>query len=536
MKLPRFRFVLPVMLLACGALAQQPARLDSVVDIGDDGSAVSAERLQLPGPMTEPLRWRMRTASVNPIGVRQLLFIDVLELTDGRGNRIQSSTRKFGDRIDVLIPRQPLAGNTVRITYEIRNAVTFRPDRDELFWRVGNGWAVPIRALSLNVTIPDAATGQVTGQFLAGGTHGGLQRARFQGTTADIEAAHVEQPVLDLVFAPGVLHPPATIRRIAWFLQGNPIVFLPGLLLVAMIGYRWYTRRGTAPQMSVAPRYEPPEDLPPAEAGYLIDDRLDPRDLAAMLLDLARRGFISIEAGEPDEGVPYAAPDFVLRLLKPMDHWAGAYSYEHIMLFHTFYGGQWTKLSSVSLRFYSVIPSIRQMIRDELQQKQLYMDPRRIPAQRIGAVLILAALLWMAQAAGWFAVAQSALLVVVSVVTFVLAALLVSPRENHRTAKGERVFTELRGFEMFLNSVEADRMQRVTPELFETCLPYAVALGMEHRWCSAFSTISSGPPLWWEQGKGGIPDFVHLVGSYARPGQGMRGQAAKAATSTGSTR
>lgn len=529
MILPRVRFAVAVTLLACSAYAQQPARLDSVVDISEEGSVVTAERLQLASAMSEPLHWRMPTALTSPNGVRRLLFVAVLELTDGRGNRIQSSTHKFGDRIDVLIPVQPLAQDTVRITYEVRNAVAFRVDRGELFWRIGAGWSNPIQNMSVNVTIPDSAVGQVTGQFLAGGTNGGLHPVRFERTTASIEAPQVYKPAIDLVFAPGVLHPPSAPQRLAWFLQANPIVFLPGVLLLAMVGYRKYSRRGVPAEIAVAPRYGPPENLPPAEAGFLIDDRLDPRDLAAMLLDLARRGFLSIEPCEPDEGVPYSAPDFILRLAKPMDSWKDAYSYEHVMLFHTFYGGQWTKLSSVSLRFYSVIPAIRRMIRDELQQKQLYRDPRRVPAQRIGAVLVLAAVLWGAQAAGWFAVAQSTLFGIVSIVSFIIAVLLLTRGVNHHTVRGEQVLAELRGFELFLNSVEADRMERVTPELFETFLPYAVALGMEHRWCSALSTISSGPPLWWQTGKGGLPDFVHLVGSYARPGQGIRGKAAATA-------
>ncbi len=268
----------------------------------------------------------------------------------------------------------------------------------------------------------------------------------------------------------------------------------------------------------IVPRYDAPEDLAPAEAGYLIDGSLDPRDLAAMLLDLARRGFIRIEACTPDEEVPYPAPDFILRLLKPMDDWKGAYSYEHVMLFHTFYGGHWTKLSSLSLRFYSVIPAIEGMIRDLLRDKGLYVSPVRVAAQRLAAILLVCVLLAGAQAAGWFAVAQSWLLATVVAISLVLIGLLFMRGVNHRTAKGAQVFAELRGFQTFLNSVEADRMERVTPDLFERFLPYAIALGVEHRWGATFSTISSGPPLWWDASKsGGIPDFVHLVNSSAHP-------------------
>jgi len=119
----------------------------------------------------------------------------------------------------------------------------------------------------------------------------------------------------------------------------------------------------------------------------------------------------------------------------------------------------------------------------------------------------------------------------VTVISFVLVALLYTRGVNHFTARGARAFADLRGFQMFLNSVEADRMERVTPDLFERFLPYAIALGVEHRWGAAFSTISSGPPLWWDAAKsGGIPDFVHLVNSSTHPPR--RGPQAGAVKST----
>ena len=42
-------------------------------------------------------------------------------------------------------------------------------------------------------------------------------------------------------------------------------------------------------------QYEPPEGLTPAEAGTLIDNSADMRDITATMIDLAVRGFIKIE-------------------------------------------------------------------------------------------------------------------------------------------------------------------------------------------------------------------------------------------------
>ena len=98
------------------------------------------------------------------------------------------------------------------------------------------------------------------------------------------------------------------------------------------------------------------------------------------------------------------------------------------------------------------------------------------------------------------------------------------------------MFAQLRGFQEFMNSVEADRMQRITPDLFDQYLPYAVALGVEHHWSAAFSTVSAGPPLWWDPGKsGGVLDFVHMVASFShsRPSRAPSRMTAVKQASTG---
>ena len=41
--------------------------------------------------------------------------------------------------------------------------------------------------------------------------------------------------------------------------------------------------------------YEPPPGMSPAEAGTLIDDTIDPRDITSTIVDLAVRGYMKIE-------------------------------------------------------------------------------------------------------------------------------------------------------------------------------------------------------------------------------------------------
>ncbi len=57
-----------------------------------------------------------------------------------------------------------------------------------------------------------------------------------------------------------------------WFLRSNPIVLLPLWAFIVMFAFWWTKGRDPKPDISVAPMYEPPKDMTPAEVGTLIDD------------------------------------------------------------------------------------------------------------------------------------------------------------------------------------------------------------------------------------------------------------------------
>ena len=61
----------------------------------------------------------------------------------------------------------------------------------------------------------------------------------------------------------------------------------------------WRRVGGTRARLPVAVQYEPPESLTPAEAGTLMDESADMRDITATMVDLAVRGHLRIE--ERDE-------------------------------------------------------------------------------------------------------------------------------------------------------------------------------------------------------------------------------------------
>src|SRR5262249_25501112 len=126
---------------------------------------------------------------------------------------------------------------------------------------------------------------------------------------------------VDIYILKGVLREPSGLTRLAWFVAGNPIVFLPVATLAGMFLLWWYKGRDPAPGVSVAPMCSPPEGMTPAEAGTLVDDVTHPRDITSTLVDLAVRGYVKIEEVSDTTLLVFHSRDYVFHLLKPRAEW-----------------------------------------------------------------------------------------------------------------------------------------------------------------------------------------------------------------------
>src|SRR5207237_7999135 len=73
---------------------------------------------------------------------------------------------------------------------------------------------------------------------------------------------------------------------------------------------------GRAPVATRAgrPEYEPPPGLIPAEAGALADEKAEPREVLATIVDLAVRGYLHVE----QITTAFGQTDFMFKRLKPI--------------------------------------------------------------------------------------------------------------------------------------------------------------------------------------------------------------------------
>jgi uncharacterized membrane protein YgcG len=67
-----------------------------------------------------------------------------------------------------------------------------------------------------------------------------------------------------------------------------------------------------------------------------------------------------------------------------------------------------------------------------------------------------------------------------------------------KTERGTLTLERVKGFRMYLHTAERFRMQKLTPEMFEKYLSYAIVFGIEKEWADKFKDIYKGSPDWYE--------------------------------------
>jgi uncharacterized membrane protein YgcG len=438
-------------------------------------------------------------------GTNYTLFLNVTSVTDGNGGKLkyESSTANDFRDLKIFVPDAVDATRTVEIDYTVRNGMRFFEDHDEFYWNVtGNDWPVPIDHASALVTFPNSAAGSLRAQAFTG-AYGSAERnasAEVRGSEVSFETNN-PLPMrggmtIDIFIPKGILKEPGAFTRLMWFLGSNPIVFLPFWTLAVMFTLWWYKGRDPDPGLSVAPMYEPPAGMTPAEAGTLLDDTIHPRDITSTLLDLAVRGFVKIEEVD-DKGLVFHHKDYIFHLLKPRDQWGRLVPHERVMLENVFAGGDATRLSSLKNRFYTAIPAIREDIKSALKTKGMYLlDPDSANGYSLAALILIVAPFVIVYLAGYGVFNSFSLLIGCGILSAIVWWLF-ARQMTAKTVRGGRTRIAVLGFQEFMNRVDADRLKRMPPDTFEKYLPYAMALGVEHQWAQAFAGIVKDPPTWY---------------------------------------
>ncbi len=502
-----FLLVLTVALPASAQRSWRISNFQTNIAVMDNGTMLVTEHINL--VFIGDWHGIHRTLPIEypgPHGTNYTLFLKVRSITDDNGNALkyESSTNSGYRDLKIYIPGAVDTSRQVNIQYEVLNGIRFFGSYDELYWNVtGNDWPVPIDHASAFVLFPDKAAGQLRAQAFTGfyGSHAKESTAQVDANKVSFETTNPlsmrEGLTIDIYIPKEILDEPGAFTRAAWFLRSNGIVLLPVFSFIVMFTMWWYKGRDPKSGLSVAPMYEAPKDMSPAEVGSLIDDSVDPRDVTSTIVDLAVRGYIHIEEKQ-EKVLFFKNTDYIFRLLKPRNEWKDLRAHEQAMLENMFSGNDVIHLSDLKNRFYLALPGVKKNILRELKDKGMYsVDPDSANAYRFLAVLIIAVPFVLLQITGQAQFFLAPGIAIASIVLALLIVVLIGRLMTAKTLRGVRTVVEIQGFREFMNRVEGDRLRTMPPDTFEKFLPYAMALGVEQHWAKAFQGIVQNPPTWY---------------------------------------
>jgi uncharacterized membrane protein len=514
---------------AAFALSARELRIESFqseIIVMPDGSIDVTENVQAHfiGRLWHGLYRTIPVEYVTPQGLNYSLFVDVKRVTDsgGRALKYESSRERHYRKLKIYVPEADNSTQNISIEYTVSDALRFFEDHDELYWNVtGDAWDIPIESARARILLPEGTTNIRANVFT------GTYRSRAQNADVDIAGNGVEVRTRDalhfhegltvaVAFDKGFVRQPSTASKVALFFRSNWPLGIP-IAAFAVMFYLWWTR-GRDPRLRpIAAQYEPPDQLTPGEAGTLVDNSADMRDITASIVDLAVRGYIVIEEHQKDRmlGLMHDK-DYNFIVQKGRAEWAKLKAHEQSLLeglFTTGTVGESVSMSSLENRFYQKLPGIKSNIFSSLVTHGYYS--RRPDSVRnayiIGGIAI-----------GFFVFlvgAKVASTLGMAPLTFAVAAILTGAiicafgwfMPAH-TEQGTRTLEGVLGFEDFLIHVESERFNRMikTPEMFEKFLPFAMALGVEKNWSRAFQGIMTQPPQWYRGSSYG-PNFYPMA-------------------------
>lgn len=258
------------------------------------------------------------------------------------------------------------------------------------------------------------------------------------------------------------------------------VTLVIGLIIVR---WRWGTRHVLRLPGTVAPEFDPPEDLRPAEADVLLHGKTRRRDVIATAVDLALRGFIRIEERSEGEGPP-------TWVLERTDASGGDLrEYERKTLAGLFAHGKTVQLAALEPRFFVAEDLVEDELEGDLVRRGWFADaPARLRSRwaTVGWVTALVGIAVTFVLGNLFSLGLAGA-AVSAVGVLVYAA---APWRPARTATGEALTLRAAGFEHFLRTAEAERQRFAERErLFEDYLPYAIAFGFVDEWVRGFGLV-----------------------------------------------
>jgi Predicted membrane protein (DUF2207) len=469
-------------------------------NLAKDGTLKVKQTITLTGMVPAELSQRFETRE-DLVGDRQYVqqLSDITAMV--KGAAVQP-TIKTEDRFTTVTV--PTNGSTeVVMMYTVTGAVVTIDSGTALRWRMLQGLSASVTQFTATVQIPT--------QFSYIKCTAGSPNSTVPCNFAAAESAQIptfrdgprgegEVVAIDIGFPPGgvasneVIDYQWTIGR-AFSAEPLPLAVALGLLALGGVAlYGLHRRAGVdkSPEGEVSKtgefvptgagqsEFRVVGDVRPGHVGTVADERVDPIDVTATLIDLAVRGHLVINELARDS--EFAQTDWEIRRVDEDD---GLLPFEQQLLDGIATPGSSVRVSDLAGKVQESIGGVQNALYDEMVSNGWY-ERRPDDTRSRWTQLALAALIISVVLTGVLAALTTFGLAGLALIVLSLGLVFVAQEMPARTAKGTALLGGLGALRSDLLSHPTNQMPpgRELQEISEV-LPYAIVLGGSDRWLDA---------------------------------------------------
>lgn len=466
---------------------------DTAIQLQKDGRIQVAETIRYDFG-TEQRHGIFRTIPyviTNPDGKRYQMDFDVQSVTNEQGTpyRYQESDENLALELKIGDPDKTITGiNTYVITYSVAGAMRYFSDHDELYWNVtGNEWNVPMDAASVSVqpqfqvsadqvkaVCYTGVQGSTDTSCTTGTENGGLQAVttRPQGAGEGLTVSYWIPKGLVAVLEPkeyvdfwettiGRVVAASLLLAVLWWYIGYPVWLMIKWFLFGRDPY-------VGPDVTAlfeAPTTRKGRSLTPAETGTMIDEKVEMKDIAAMMINLAQRGYYKIKETQPKEFT-------FIRDKEPDDE---LLPFERFFLQSLFHDKSEVQLKDAKM--VAAVESIKDQMLTNLTKEGFFPSNPKGIQTFYGVMMGLAGTTLN--------------------LPLLISGALFGMNMVRKTVDGAKAASKARSLRNFLRSQERQMQYQGDKQLlFEKLLPFAIAFGVEQQWSERFKDIELHEPEW----------------------------------------
>lgn len=382
------------------------------------------------------------------------------------------------------------------ISYKVLNVINFFNDHAEFYFNlIGNQWDTYIDSAAFSIRF-FAPVKDTSALFLATGSYGSREKSAIaewkDNQTIIGHTLQTLNPGEGLTV--GVLMPADYLDKPNYALRGIMWLLLPLAVFIGMLLF--WKRFGKDEKRSVQTEFYPPENMSPSEAGYLIDNRLNRRDLTALVPYWGANGFLQINELENKALLGLIKiKDYEFVKLKDLPSIVP--TFEKTMFKGIFKTGDKVLLSSLKNVLYEDMNKAKQQLQSQVDKDRLYVKYSRglsIAIPVAGIILLILSFQLMIFSASDTTYIGIAL--IASAIIIIIFGLLM----KKKTKKGTDLFYKLLGFKEFIQTVEKDRLEtflKQDPNYFDKVLPFAIVFNVADQWKDKLKGLDVPPPQWY---------------------------------------